>query len=82
MHAIDREALRLVDRGGVTVGDVGIVFDVERDVPAIVEPHCHAGAINLFDGTKRAILNAQFAFVAKEHDAVLGARTSARRGWF
>lgn len=42
MHAIDRHTLRLVDRRGIAVIDIGIVLQIEGYRSPIVEHHCHA----------------------------------------
>ena len=41
MHPIDRDALGLVDGGGIAVIEMGIILEVEGDGPAGVEPHVH-----------------------------------------
>jgi hypothetical protein len=70
MGAVHRHALRLVDRGGIAVIDVGIVLGVEGDAAAIVGAHGHALRADLLDRAERAVLDAQPALVAQEHDAV------------
>jgi hypothetical protein len=42
MGPVHRHALRLVDRGGIAMIDVGIVLGVEGDAAAIVGAHGHA----------------------------------------
>jgi len=50
--------------------DMGIVLEVERDPPAIVELHRHAVGRNALDLSQRAVLHAKAALVFQEHDAV------------
>src|SRR3546814_4681775 len=70
MRLIDRHALRFVDGGGIAMIDMGIVLEVERDPPAIVEPHRHAVGGHALDLAQRAVLHAKAALVFQEHDAV------------
>src|SRR3546814_10055529 len=67
MRLIDRHALRFVDGGGIAMIDMGIVLEVERDPPAIVEPHRHAVGGHALDMAQRAVLHAKAALVFQEH---------------
>ena len=42
MGAVHRHALRLVDRGGVAMIDMGVILHVKSDLAAIVGAHRHA----------------------------------------
>jgi hypothetical protein len=70
LHPIDREPLRLVDRGSVAMIDLVVVLDVERDCSAVVEQHGHAGSRDALDGPERAVLHAKAALVLQEHNPV------------
>src|SRR3546814_14436458 len=75
MRPIHRHALRLVDRGGIAMIEVAIVFDVERDTAPVVGTHRHVAFADTFDRPKRAVLDLQAALIAQEHDAVAGCTT-------
>src|SRR3546814_1694116 len=70
--AIDGHALRLVDRGGIAVIDMGVILQVERDRAAIVQRHGHACRRDVLNRTERSVLYPQAALVAQEHDPVAG----------
>jgi hypothetical protein len=50
--------------------DMGIIFQVERDAAAVIEPHRHALGRYLLDLPQRAVLHPKAALVFQEHDAV------------
>jgi hypothetical protein len=64
MGAVHRNALRLVDRRGIAVIDMGIVFEIERNGPARVETHAHGVRADLFDGADAAILYIERTVIA------------------
>ena len=70
MGAVHRHALRFVDRGRVAMIDVRIILGIEGDVAAIVGAHGHALRANPLDRAQGAVLDAQPALIAQEHDAV------------
>ncbi|GAA3277557.1 hypothetical protein GCM10020258_59360 [Sphingomonas yabuuchiae] len=70
VRAIDRHALRLVERRRIAVIDRGIVLRLERDAPASVQPDGHALGADLLDRTERAVLHPQRPLVPQEHQAV------------
>lgn len=72
MRAIDRDALRLVDRRGVAVIDPIIILHIERDRTAIVELNRHASRAHALDAAERAVLDPEAALVAQEHHPVAG----------
>mgnify|MGYP001583534084 CR=1 FL=1 len=72
MRLIDRHALRLVEGGGIAVIDMGIVLEVERDLPAIVHLHRHALGADALQRAQRSVLHAKAAIVAEEHDPITG----------
>src|SRR3546814_2331513 len=59
MRAIDGHALRLVDRGGIAVIDMGVILQVERDHAAIVQRHGHACRRDVLNRTERSVLYPQ-----------------------
>src|SRR3546814_13432187 len=70
MRAIDGHALRLVDRGGIAVIDMGVILQVERDRAAIVQRHGHACRRDVLNRTERSVIYPHDALVAQEHDPV------------
>ncbi len=70
MRAIHGHALRLVDGRGVTVVDMGIVFDVKSNAATIVEQHRHPLRVDRLQLTQTAIFYAKLALIAQEHHAV------------
>src|SRR3546814_7833093 len=81
MGSVYRHALCLVDGGRIAMVDIGIGFEVDRDTPAVVEPHFEPVARRLFDRAKRAVLHAQFTLVAQEENAIaLGKLAEAALG--
>src|SRR3546814_3662920 len=70
MGSVYRHALCLVDGGRIAMVDIGIGFEVDRDTPAVVEPHFEPVARRLFDRAKRAVLHAQFTR-SEEHTSEL-----------
>src|SRR3546814_3329241 len=71
MRAIDRHALGLVDRSGITVIDMRIALEIDGDASAIVEPNGQCGRRGILDGAERSILHAEIAFILQEQDAVV-----------
>src|SRR3546814_10840709 len=74
MAAIDRHALRLVDRRGIAMIDMGIEFEIDVDAFAIVEPNRQPLGACPFDRSERAILDPHRFLVAQEKNAVLSCK--------
>lgn len=72
MGAIDRHALRFVDRRRIAMIDMRIILRVERDPAPVIKADAHAFGRYLLDRPQRAVLHTEPALVAKEHDAVAG----------
>jgi len=70
MGAVYRHALRLVDRRGIAVVDLVVVFQVELYGSAIVGLHGYRLPADLLDSPERAVLRAKAALVLQEHDAI------------
>ena len=70
MGAVHCHALRLVDRGGVTMIDMGVFLRIESDFAAIVCSDDHALCAGPFDCAQCAVLDPKPALVAQENDAV------------
>src|SRR3546814_18550433 len=70
MRPVHGHSLRLVDRGGVAMIDMGVIFGVERDGSLIIGADGHAPLVHLLDGAKGAVLDLKAAFVFQEHDPV------------
>ena len=70
MDAVDRHALRLVDRRGISMVDAVVILELEAHGSVIVGLHGHRLRIHLFDSPERAVLNAEATLVLQEHDAI------------
>lgn len=57
MRLIDRYPLRLVERGGVAVVDMGIVFSIERDAAPVIGGDGHMSGRHLLNRAKRSVLD-------------------------
>ena len=68
--AVQRHALRLMDRRRIAVVDAVVIPEVEGHGPAIVGAHGNGLRVDLVDGSERAVLHAQPAFVLQEHDTI------------
>ncbi len=65
--------------------EVAIIFDVERDITAVIGANGHALFADPLNRPERAVLHLQAALVAQEHDAVAGSKVpvaALRRGLF
>ena len=63
MGAIDRDALRLVDGGGIAVVDLGIGLEVEPDAAAIVQPSLDPLGVEPLDGSEGAVLDVKISVI-------------------
>src|SRR3546814_9635410 len=72
MRPVHRHALRLVDRGGIAMIEIAIVFDVKRDIAPVIGTHRHALLADPLDRPERAIFHLQTALVrSEEHTSEL-----------
>src|SRR5271157_6140070 len=65
---INRYALGLMDRGGISVIEVAVPGGVEGENRTGVEPHGHGVIVYLTNRTERAVLDTHRPFVPEEHD--------------
>ncbi len=70
LHPIDCHALRLVDRGGVAMIDMGVILEVKGDATPVIEHDGHSHPVDILNRAERAVLHAQIALVAEEHNPV------------
>src|SRR3546814_8153143 len=49
---------------------MGVVLQIERHAPPVVERYCHARRADALDATERPVLHTQVTFILEEHDAV------------
>src|SRR3546814_14781941 len=49
---------------------MGVVLQIERHAPPVVERYCHARRADALDATERPVLHTQVPFILEEHHAV------------
>ena len=67
MRVVDRDALSLMDGGGVAIIDMGKILQIEGDVPAIIEVNGEAGLADLGQFPQHAIFNFQPPVILEDH---------------
>lgn len=76
MGPVDGHALRLVNGRGIAMVDMRVVFQVEANRSVVIDANHHALCADLFDDTKRTVLDPKPTLVAEEHDPVAAGEVS------
>jgi hypothetical protein len=67
---VHRGSLKLVDRGGVAVGQVRILLNVKSALAAVVQTDLQHLPANAFNCAQIAVSNVQYSVVFQKHDPI------------